>query len=423
VTVRAPSLSILLVTQFAPPAGFSAARRTAGLTKYLARLGHRVTVLTSLASGRGPIEGAARVIRTRDVVASRVNWRRGHFEAVKGGRRSGYQDEPSRLASVVVPDLSLVGWLPFAARRALALAGREPLDCLVTSSPPESIHLLGLALRRQGLPWVADLQDGWTFETTHPDWPLELQRRVDRALEELVAKRADLVTTVTEPITLELAARVSTPVMTLTNGFDPDERVQAGKEEAGLDPDRFSLVYTGRLALARSTPRPFLDGLRMLRRRAPKTAARLEVVFAGPLSDGERALLAAPDLEGMVRWVGNLERGDALALQAAADALLLIVPPGRLRSVATAKLYEYLTTAHPIFVLGEENAAAAIVREARAGLVTAADDRERIAADLERLLSGGASGDGAANGVVDRYSYPNLAATLAERVAELAASA
>ena len=40
------------VAQFAPPASFSAARRTHGLAKYLERLGHRVTVLRSLASGR-----------------------------------------------------------------------------------------------------------------------------------------------------------------------------------------------------------------------------------------------------------------------------------------------------------------------------------------------------------------------------------
>jgi glycosyltransferase involved in cell wall biosynthesis len=234
-----------------------------------------------------------------------------------------------------------------------------------------------------------------------------------------VARRADLVTTVTEPITRDLAERVSTPVMTLTNGFDPDERVRASKEDAGLEPDRFSLVYTGRLAFARSTPRPFLDAVRALRFRAPDAAGRLEAVFAGPLSDGERALLAAPDLDGLVRWAGNLRRAEALALQAAADGLLLVVPASRSRSVATAKLYEYLATGRPILVLGEENAAAGTVREAGAGIVTAADDPERIAADLERLVTGGES-RGASNGAVERYAYPNLAARLAERLADIA---
>src|SRR4051794_9065748 len=107
-------LDILLVTQFAPPAGFSATRRTAGLAKYLGVLGHRVTVLTSLASGRGPLPEAAAVIRTRDLIASGVNWRRAHFESARGDNPAGYDAKPSRLAAVVVPDLSLITWFPFA---------------------------------------------------------------------------------------------------------------------------------------------------------------------------------------------------------------------------------------------------------------------------------------------------------------------
>jgi hypothetical protein len=48
-----PGRSILLVAQLTPPSPLSGARRPAALTKYLARRGHRVTVLTSLASGLG----------------------------------------------------------------------------------------------------------------------------------------------------------------------------------------------------------------------------------------------------------------------------------------------------------------------------------------------------------------------------------
>ncbi|MDQ6749405.1 MAG: hypothetical protein M3Z33_01415, partial [Actinomycetota bacterium] len=57
---------LLLVAQLAPPSTLSAARRAAGLVKYLERLGHRVTVLTSMSSGSGGLAGAAHVVRTRD---------------------------------------------------------------------------------------------------------------------------------------------------------------------------------------------------------------------------------------------------------------------------------------------------------------------------------------------------------------------
>src|SRR6476469_7156183 len=89
--------SILLVAQLAPPSELSAARRAAGLAKYLDRLGHRVTVLTSLSSGRGPVPGA-RVVRTRDAMVSALNWRRPSFEALAGGGGDGYEPAPSRIA-------------------------------------------------------------------------------------------------------------------------------------------------------------------------------------------------------------------------------------------------------------------------------------------------------------------------------------
>jgi alkanesulfonate monooxygenase SsuD/methylene tetrahydromethanopterin reductase-like flavin-dependent oxidoreductase (luciferase family) len=86
--------------------------------------------------------------------------------------------------------------------------------------------------------------------------------------------------------------------------------------------------------------------------------------------------------------------------------------------VATAKLYEYLLAARPILVLGEDNAAADIVRRTGTGVVTAADDPTRIARDLERLVSGApeVGGDGRE---IERFAYPELAARLAGEVREL----
>ena len=415
------ALSILLVTQFAPPAGFSATRRTAGLSKYLTRLGHRVTVLTSLASGRGQMEEVARVIRTRDLTVSGLNWRRGHFKSVRGdGAGTGYAERPSRLASVMVPDLMLVAWLPFALARAASEIRSTEVDCVITTSPPESAHVIGLALKRlYGRPWVADLQDGWTFESTHPEWPLGAQRRIDSALETAVARQADLVTTVTEPLSEDLRRRTGARVLTLTNAFDPDESARAGKAAVGLREDRFSLVYTGRLAFARSTPRPLLDAVRALGRGRPDLAERLEVVFAGPLTDEERALMEDREVSDCVRAVGNLDRPDALALQQAADALLLVIPPARPRSVATAKLYEYIATGHPILVLGEENAAAETVRDAGLGVATSAEDPDRIASAIAGLMDGDHAPAGGDPGAVARFGYPAIARKLAGEIEAL----
>ena len=398
--------SIMLVAQLAPPSELSAARRVAGLAKYLDRLGHRVTVLTSLSSGRGPVPGA-RVVRTRDAMVSALNWRRGSFQALAGGEGDGgYEAAPSRLASVFVPDLAVAGWLPFALPRAHALAGGA--DAVITTSPPHSGHIAGLALHARGVPWVADFRDGWTFESDRPDWPLGAQRALDAGLERVVARSADALVAVTEPIAADLRARFDREVATITNGFDPEEHAEPvaidGTAPAG---DRHTVLHAGRMAYAGRSPRPLLAALDA----APDLADRVEVLFAGPLSAEERELIErAP----AARAVGSLNRAQTLALEAASDSLLVLTS-GRRRGEATQKVFEYLAAGKPIVVLGQDTEAARIVESAGAGIIAPADDPAAIADALRALVDGPDNARRAPRGI-DRYSYATLAAEMADQI-------
>lgn len=408
--------SILLVAQLSPPSTLVAARRVAGLSRYLSRLGYRITVLTSAVSGEGEIDGAAAVVRTPDLIATRLNWRRKHFDAL-GGRAAATYNRASRLESVFVPDIAAVSWLPFARRRALALHRQDGFDCVITTSPPQSAHLVGAALRRRGVPWIAELRDGWTFEPPRASWPLGIQRRADRALEDFVLRRASAAVAVTAPIVEDLRARYPIPVRLITNGFDPEDS-PAGGSDPLVDRERFSLVHTGRMAIARSTPAPLLEAVRLLQSTAPDLAARLEIIFAGPLSADEAESLGRSDVAGTVRTVGALQRPRALELQREADALLVITEGSTRRSVATGKLFEYLGAGRPILVLGEETEAARIVADAGAGFATAADDPEKIAAALTRLLDDEQAG-GADRKAIERYAYPKLAEDYAGLIEEV----
>jgi glycosyltransferase involved in cell wall biosynthesis len=405
--------SILLVAQLTPPSPLSGARRPAGLAKYLQRRGHDVTVLTSLASGRGEMAGAARLVRTRDVLSSRLNWRRGHFEAIQG-RQQAAASTASPLESIVVPDLGLVGWLPFALPRALSLSREHRFDCVITTSPPQSAHLAGLALRRTGVPWIADLRDGWTFDPPRPAWPTAVQDRVDRALEHAVLSRADRVVAVTAPIADDLGQRLGHEVRVITNGFDPEETAERAEPLNGmLTPGLHSLVHTGRGGVSGRSPRTLLDGVAELRARWPDVAERLEVVFAGPTTGEERELLADERLGGMARSVGFLERPQALALQRAADSLLVVAAGASMRSVATNKLYEYLAARRPVLVLGDGSEAARIVREADAGIVAPGNDPSAVAEALRQLVSR-AVRPSAAN--LERFAWPALAERFEEEI-------
>jgi glycosyltransferase involved in cell wall biosynthesis len=417
---RREGRSILLVAQLSPPSTLVAARRVAGLTKYLARLGYAVTVLTSDASGQGPIDGAEQVVRTKDALMSPLNWRRPHFKALGGGSSNMYKP-PSRLESVVVPDLALVGWLPFALARALHLVRGRRFDCVITSSPPQSAHLIGLALKHRGISWIAELRDGWTFEPPRAPWPFSVQRGLDRRVESHVLGKADAVVGVTEPIVEDLRSRLGIEGVLITNGFDPEEGTAESEEvDSVLRRDRHSFVHTGRMALARTSPQPILDALRELNRSDPNVAKLLEVVFAGPLSAEESDLLAAPDIAGLARAVGSFDRPRTLALQRSAGTLLVITEGANRRSVATGKLFEYLAAGRPILVLGEETEAARIVTETGAGTATSAVDSRAIADALRRFTKtdGLESRDASA---VSLYAWPELGARYADLIESVSA--
>jgi glycosyltransferase involved in cell wall biosynthesis len=404
---------VLLVAQLAPPSPLIAARRIAGLAKYLPDEGLEVSVLTSRISGEGEIKGARTVARTRDLMATPLNWRRAQFKALEGSADGSYS-KPSRLQSVLVPDIAAATWLPFAVTRTLRLVRECGVDCVITSGPPHSVHIVGLALRRCGIPWIADFRDGWTFDQPARAFPLRAQRQLDAALERRVAKRADALVGVTEPIADDLSRRFDRPAKVLTNAFDPEE-VADGGDNGLLDPDRFSVVHTGTIAYAGSTPVPLLEAVRVLKRHHPQVAARLEVVLAGPLSAEEEHLVRAADLVDTVRPVGTLDRPTTLRLQQAADALLVVLTGRSARRAATGKLFEYLATDAPILVLGKGNEAARIVDETGSGFATSGSDPDAIAAALHQLVSS-PSGWSRNALAVERYSYPQVARRYAELI-------
>lgn len=401
-----PRRRILIVAYYYPPRAIVGARRPAALAKYLARAGHEVTVLTSPLNGP-PCAGEAAELRARDLLATRLNWRKAG--AVGVGRTSG--DVPFQTAglwgSLFVPDVQLIAWAPFAAVAALRHARRRRPDVAITTSPVESAHLVGLALSRgAGIPWIADLRDGWRFEAPREEWPTAGQRRLDDLLERSILTAADRVVTVSEPLSRDLRRRLGLTVETIANGYDPEDLVTAADASGKPEPDRLRLVHTGGLGHER-TLEPVIAALRRLRSEDAAAADRFELVVAGARTEAERILYDAADLDGLVRPLGMLPRAEALALQRSAEVLLLVTSGAR-TGEATGKLFEYLAARRPVLVLGDASEAARIVAETGAGWAIPVRDADSATEALRRILAGEhlayAGGDES-----ERFAYPALA--------------
>ena len=340
--------SILIVAQHAPPSPLVGARRPAALAKELGRRGHRVTILTSLASGAGPIEGAA-TIRSRDLLSTRLNWRRESLQAMQGARPGRYR-EASPLQSLVVPDLSLITWLPFLLPRALQAAAALRPDCVITTGPPQSAHLVGLVLRRRGVPWIADLRDGWTFDPPHPPWPSRCARR-PRCLAGAQRAAGRGPSGRRHRADRSRSARPSRPP---SRGDHQRLRSRRGARRRRRWTARPRALLAGAHGapdrLGRQRPDAARGSARAAAAGDPRGARRLEVVLAGATSEAQDRLVADPRYADVARPVGVLDRPAALALQRAADALVVLAAgmPGRpSTSVATGKLFEYLAAGAP----------------------------------------------------------------------------
>jgi glycosyltransferase involved in cell wall biosynthesis len=411
---------ILVVSYHYPPDPSVGAHRWPAMAHYLRGLGHDVTVLTTSAFGRLDEDGAL-TVRTSDLQSSRslrLLLRRPSLIDESGAISRA--PAPAVLSRGVVPDSQLLSWGPLAARSLWRLMRTRRFDCLITNSRPDSSHLLGFILGSRRPAWIADLEDGWRFEPIGEAWPTRLQDRLDAAMERRVAESIDVATAISKPIADDLTERYRVPAVCVPNGWDPvlEDGVRRAQLPA-LDEDAVKLVHTGGLTYAkRRDPRPFLQALARVV-HASGNGSRLQLLLAGRVGPEDRQLLDSYELAGVVRILGHLSREQAIALQRAADVLLLLAT-GDHKSLVTGKLFEYLAARRPILAVAAGNEAARIVEETHAGLVVAPDDQE----GMERALRSAASGELQRAYLprdLERYVFPAPAELMSEVVEEAVA--
>jgi glycosyltransferase involved in cell wall biosynthesis len=391
-------MRVLLVTYYFPPAGGGGVQRVLSWCRHLVDLGCEVTVVapeephwvdqdTTLV-----IPPAVTVLRTADPSPEAVIPRRALAE-VRGVRRllRRIALQPRRFA---VPDIHRRWRGPALAAIRAAARGGARWDVVVSSSPPETTHLIGcVAARELGIPWVADYRDSWL------DLP---HLRMDSALVRLkhgrnvrlatrLMREAAAATTVSEPLARDLRARhPQLDVLVLENGIEPAEVSRAHARADGFrDRGRFTVTYTGNF-FGRQSATAFLDGLAAALRREPDLRGDLLVKFVGGLKPGELARATTGALGEVVEHEPFLRHDDVLATQRAADLLLLYVAPGRgSQGVYTGKVFEYVAARRPVLAIAPAGNVAADLL-ARAGSTAPGaggahvddEDPDRIAAAL-----------------------------------------
>jgi glycosyltransferase involved in cell wall biosynthesis len=388
--------TVLLIAPGYPPENPVGAERIIKFEKFLPEFGFQTCVLTMAGQGQLPSDATKRVYRAvnpgqlyrplaqrllaytqqkavRPSAAQQVPPRRGMFEGTSLQSLRNWL-----LDWFAIPDLQIT-WLPAAVWCGLQAIQVERVDIILSTSPPESAHLVAACLAAMThKPWVADFRDGWLFEPLKPVLHRNpLRRRLEERLERLVVARANAVVSVSQPITDYFCSAhpaFRAQCHTITNGYDPDDWHDL--PPVPHDPSKLRIVYTGAFSQSRTTqdPRPFLHALQALH---GSVRDKLEVLLIGAFSESEQQYLATLDLGNVIRVMGWMSKKVSLAYQLTADVLLLVASAEK--SVATSKLYEYLYAGRPILAVSAvDTAAALIVTQSQAGWVVDGAENQAI---------------------------------------------
>jgi glycosyltransferase involved in cell wall biosynthesis len=396
-------VKLLLVTMYFPPAGGGGVQRALKFATHLPALGIETHVLAPddpkwIHSDSGLVPPTQAWIHRARYLGPGARKLADDLHGKTGLGRLAVQAR-SLSRRVLVPDEN-VSWNLTAIPAALRIARSEGIDVILTTSPPNSVHLVGAAVQRAtGVKWVADLRDSIA---THPHRNVEralvrAKEKVSESVARLVARRADAIVAASDAIADE--ARTLEPkgtVTTILNGADFDDF-------AGLEyrrADRFRITHAGSF-FGKRDPRPFLAAL------AESGLQDVQARFVGDFRVSDREWAETLGLGDRLELLPYVTRRESLALQRESDALLLLIPDagGRGKGVLSGKVFEYLAAERPILAaVPPDGEAAGLIRETGAGVVAAPDDVAALTAALMDLHARWSAGtlDGAPLSPEDR---------------------
>lgn len=428
---------VLIISYYWPPTGGSGVQRWVKFAKYLPELGWQPVVYTpenpeqlavdeSLAA---EIPSEAEIVKTRIVEP---------YELYKNFlKKSGHSKEAVEVNPVNAREKSFIQktamwvrgnffrpdprcmWIRPSVRFLKKYIEDHPVDLIVSTGPPQSMHVIGLRLAREtGLPWIADFRDPWTriFYFKH----LSMTRATERwhhRMESKVLDAADAVVAVSPLVQKDFQAMTRTPVELITNGYDECDFGAHKCAEAAGGPDRdFVITHTGLFA-ADGNPTVLWD---VLSERCSKDAdfrKHLKIKLIGKTDEQITSSIKAAGLAENLMDHGYLPHTQAVEEQRKASLLILpLRKEPEYKAVLPGKLFEYLASCRPVLGIGQpDGAMSMILNSTRTGIVLDWEDRPSVGRFIDQCWERHLKGELIVeNADISQYSRQELTRRMAD---------
>jgi glycosyltransferase involved in cell wall biosynthesis len=394
--------TVLIITYYWPPSGGSGVQRWLKFVKYLPEYGYTPYVFTPQnpsfdlkdESLLHDVPNEAEVIhfpiwepyqlffKASRAMGSDANDKTSNLISSKN--KTLFQRLSTWLrGNLLIPD-PRVFWVRPSVKFLDDFLKDKGIRTIVTTGPPHSLHLIGLALKKRnpGLKWIADFRDPWST------WGLldslnagKVARSAHRYLEKKVLQRADRIVTITPFYVRKFGELSGRKVELLTNGYDETDFKSLSIQRS----DEFLIRHVG-IVNEKCDPRPVMLSVKALVRDDDAFASKAKVEFIGDVHPDFKAFVLADDVLRRVVIFTPPVPHKQLMKYYGSSALLLLVLAGYkdAEGYMPGKLFEYLATGLPVLGVGpEQGDAASIIQSAGAGKMIDASRANEISAFIK----------------------------------------
>lgn len=431
---------VLVITYYWPPSGGSGVQRWLKFVKYFRDFGIEPIVLTvdpSFATFPNfdytlineipqGIEIHKTIARSPFGLYSMIRKKEVPKVGFSGEKKAGFIEKIMRFVrgNFFIPD-ARIGWNKFALEKARELIKTNNIDCVITTSPPHSSQLIGLALKKEfNIKWIADLRDPWTEIYYNKElYRTTFAKKKDFRLEQMCLQKADKIVVVSPDIKRLFAANrieILEKIRVIPNGYDEDDFLKVKSEEltekiemesAKLKTE-FStdkvISYVGNLG-EQYPVNGFLEAFS----EVLKKDSNWKLQFVGNCHSGVKTIIQKLNISNSVTFIPYVNHIDAIEYMYKAKILLLIIPEiENNKGILTGKLFEYLATGNPILNIGPKDGdAAAILTENAISVTLNWNESEKM---VEFILNSNRKMD--TNWRSDKFSRRNLTKEMAELI-------
>jgi len=395
---------ILVISYYWPPCGGAGVQRILKFVKYLPSNGYKPFVITvdqSKASYPVIDETLLSEIPSEAEIVRTDTFEPFDFYSKLIGKKSiptGFSNEADpgmiqKLSRFIrgnffIPD-ARKGWIRFAFEQACKIIEMENIDLLLTTSPPHSVQLAGLKLKKKyGLKWIADLRDPWTDIYYYREFRhLPFAEKLDKKYERLVLENADRLITVSSDLKrmfMHKSERIDENKFSIIpNGYDEDDFKDLDRSVS--QPKDFVVSYTGTLAESYN-PQMFFDTFKRIVKENPGVNFILR--FIGSPAESLMKKIKEMSLSGNLETVPTVTHTKSVEYLNESTVLLLVIPEIKKdKGILTGKLFEYLASGKTIICIGpEDGEAAEIISECKAGKTFSRSNEKGLYEYINSLL-------------------------------------